>query len=132
MNAALALTQHEVFRARTPVELYLVHVPPDRDRRLTALNSIKQEILGRLEDDSDEEARAEAFFDAELRINKPQTFDGSVHTECAVLGILADGGSQSSPPAVHALFEFRGQPLGNLAQIFQVRCVIPPTLISCY
>ncbi|KAF7795760.1 hypothetical protein EIP86_006927 [Pleurotus ostreatoroseus] len=119
VNASLSLTQHEIFRNQIPIELYVVHVPPDRDRRLTALEGIQQEILGRLGEDTEEEENAAAFFRDEKRIMNPQNFDGSVHTECAVLGILADGGSPHSLPAVRDIFSYHGQPLGNLAEVFQ-------------
>lgn len=121
VNGSLSLTQHEIFRNKIPIELYVVHVSPDRDRRLTALEGIQQEIMGRLEDDSEEEESAEAFFRDEKHIINPLVFDGSVHTECAVLGILADGGSPNSPPGARDIFQYNGQPLGNLAAVFQVR-----------
>lgn len=95
-------------------------MPPDRDRRLTALASIKEEILGSLEDDSEAEDQADAFFRTEDHILSAQVFDGSVHTECALLGILSDGGAKNSSPALRALFEYNGKPLGSLADIFQV------------
>lgn len=93
MNASLSLTQHEAFRSSLPLELYIVHVPPSSPPadRLTALPSIRAEVLGRFSVDSPEEARAEAFFDAEERMMRTAVFGGSVHTECALLGVLAGG-----------------------------------------
>lgn len=135
MNASLSLTQHETFRAGMPIEVYIVHVPPDRERRLTVLNAIKQEVLGRYSPESAAGERAEEFFEEEERL-MGKTFDGSVHTECALLGLLSDGGSMAAAAdpasAVRELFQYEGKPLPSMPEIFQVRIVLIPIRFSLH
>ncbi|PSR77483.1 hypothetical protein PHLCEN_2v7914, partial [Hermanssonia centrifuga] len=115
VNASLFLTQHEIFRSRVPIELYLVHVPPERGNQLAAFQSIKEEIFGRLPED--QEQNISAFFnDEEQTLHK---FEGSVHTECALMGILSDAGSSDSPPSIQDIFKYNGNRLGNLPDIFK-------------
>ena len=124
--------------------------------RLTALPSVRADVLGRLSAESAEAERASAFFEAEEHRLVAQgpgrghghgqgwgghtrghseggddelpTFEGSVHTECALLGVLAGGsgarssGGQITSEALRSLFtNGGGQPLGSLSEIFQVR-----------
>ena len=109
-----------MFRAGVPIEAYIVHVPPEHHQPLTALPSIKEEILGHLSG-SEEEEFAEEFFETEERILSSKMFEGSVHTECALLGLLAHGGLATNSPALHALFHYEGKPLPSLPELFQVR-----------
>ncbi len=96
--------------------LYLVNVPPERGNQLAAFQSIKEEIFGRLPED--QEQNISAFFnDEEQTLHK---FEGSVHTECALMGILSDAGSSDSPPSIQDIFKYNGNRLGNLPDIFKV------------
>ncbi len=65
-----------------------------------AFQSIKEEILGQLSEDHELNISA-LLNDEEQTLHK---FEGSVHTEFALMGILSDAGSNDSTPSIQDNF----------------------------
>ena len=123
--AVLATAQHEVFRHNTPVEIFHVHIPGEATTELSALQSIRQDILGRYSEDSPVSGRTQAFFDAQQK--RRRTLTDSVHAESALLGILTDE-TKEILLDVHTIFEYRGHAFKDIGSIFPVSRILCPLL----
>ncbi|GJE96958.1 hypothetical protein PsYK624_131680 [Phanerochaete sordida] len=115
VSAILAVAQHDVFRNHVPVEVYHVHLPSETTSEFSALNSVRQDILGRYSEDTPAARRAQAFFDVQQRRRRPLT--DSIHAESALLGILVDE-TKEALPDVRRIFEHNGHTFKDVGSIF--------------